>query len=106
MCTFAFLRHIFYYFYLQYGDFFCDKGGSRKKFLDTKGGSIKCPAGGGIQTSPFRRGVTVPFPPHAHVSSMGVGQTERGREKVQKRRRRTKLDKLWGFGGWGSGGGE
>ncbi len=31
MCNFAFLRHIFYDFYLQYG----------KKFLMTKGGSIK-----------------------------------------------------------------
>ncbi len=53
MCNFAFLWHIFYDFCLQYGE----------KFLVTKGGSIKCPAGGGIRTLPFRRGVTVPFPP-------------------------------------------
>ncbi len=28
-----------------------------------QGGSIKCLAGGGIRTLPFRKGVTVPFPP-------------------------------------------
>ena len=34
-----------------------------RKFSCDKGGSIKCSAGGGIRTLPFRRGVTVPFPP-------------------------------------------
>ncbi len=64
MCNFAFFRHIFYDFYLQYGkNFLVTKGGSIKNFFGTRGGSIKCPAGGGIQTLPFRRGVTVPFPP-------------------------------------------
>ncbi len=38
-----------------------DKRGVNKFFSWDK--SIKCPAGGGIRTLPFRRGVTVPFPP-------------------------------------------
>ena len=63
MCKCVFLRHIFYYFYLQCGNnFLVTKGGQEKKFWD-KGRSIKCPAGGGIKTLLFRRGVTVPFPP-------------------------------------------
>ncbi len=36
--------------------------------------SIKCPpAGGGIRTLPFRRGVTVPFPPTPHAHVWGEG---------------------------------
>ncbi len=47
MCNFAFLRHIFYEFYLQYG----------KKILRTKGGSIKKFLGqGGVNKVSGRRG--------------------------------------------------
>ncbi len=39
MCNFAFLRHIFYYFYLQYGEnSLVTKGGQQKKFLTPRGG--------------------------------------------------------------------
>ncbi len=40
----------------------CDKEGSIKFFSCGKGESKKCPAGGGIQTLPFRRGVTQRYP--------------------------------------------
>ncbi len=43
------------------------QSGVIKKILGTKKGSIKCPAGGGIRTLSFKRGVTVPFPPHAYM---------------------------------------
>ncbi len=64
MCNFAFLGTFFMIFTCSMGKkFLVTKGGSIKFFLGTKEGSIKCPAGGGIRTLPFRRGVTVPFPP-------------------------------------------
>ncbi len=59
---FCILKAHFYYFYFQYGkNFLVTKGWSN--FFLGQGGSIKCPAGGGIRTLPFRKGVTVPFPP-------------------------------------------
>ncbi len=63
MCKFAFLRQIFGDFYLYREKKFLTKGGSKNKISFAKGGSIECRAGGGIRTLPFRRGVTVPFPP-------------------------------------------
>ncbi len=64
MCNFAFLRHTFYDFYLQYGEIYLvRKGGVNKKISLDKGGSIKCPAGGGIRTLPFRREGNGTLPP-------------------------------------------
>ena len=62
-----FEAHFFYHFYLQCGENFLVTKGGQYFFFLRQGGSIKCPAGGGIRTLPFRRGVTVPIPPHAHV---------------------------------------
>ncbi len=58
-----FEAHFLLFLLAVWGKFSFDNGGVNKKFSCDKGGSIKCPAGGGIQTLPFRRGVTVPFPP-------------------------------------------
>ena len=62
--------------------FFFIKGGSKNKISFTKGGSIECPAGGGIRTLPFRRGVTVPFPPMPtcapSLPPSSLGETEAG----------------------------
>ncbi len=63
MCNFAFWRQIFVDFHLHRRKKFLTKGGSRNKISFAKEGSIECPARGGIRTLPFRREVTVPFPP-------------------------------------------
>ncbi len=73
------MRQIFGDFYLYQGKFFfLTKGGSKNKISFTKGGSIECPAGGGIRTLPFRREVTVPFPPPCPRVPIGLWRDNAG----------------------------
>ncbi len=62
-----FEAHFLLFLLAVWGKFSCDKRGVNKFFSSDKGGSIKCPAGGGIWTLPFIRGVMVPFPPCSHM---------------------------------------
>ncbi len=63
MRDFAFLRDIFFLLAVR-GKISCDKGGVKKKLLGTRGGGKKSVRQeGGIRTLPFRRRVTIPFPP-------------------------------------------
>ncbi len=61
ICNFAVFKHIFFILLAVLKKNLLTKGGI---FFQDKGESIKCSAGGGIRTLPFRRRrVTVPFPP-------------------------------------------
>ncbi len=55
---------------------------------------MKCPAGGGIRTLPFGRGVTVPFPPMpTYGSTVGAALAIKVSERGNFRRGRSLLTK-------------